>query len=101
MLVTGNFFEGRSMTKSKFGRSLKKLDEELQKVAGKPLDSLSPEEKADVVVRWALARRAFIDQRNSVVAKILYWLVMAIFVGTLMALLLIVLKWVLTLLGVI
>jgi hypothetical protein len=89
------------MTKSKFDRSLKKLDEELQKVAGKPLDSLSPEEKADVVVRWALARRAFIDQRNSVVAKILYWLVMAIFVGTLMALLLIVLKWVLTLLGVI
>lgn len=89
------------MTKSKFDQNLKKLDDELRKTAGKPLDSLSPEEKADVVVRWALARRALTDQRNNIVAKILYWLVMAIFVGTLMALLLIVLKWVLTLLGVI
>lgn len=89
------------MTKSKFDRNLKKLDDELQKVAGKPLDSLSPEEKADVVVRWALARRAFISQKDSIVSQILYWLVMAIFGGVLIALLLIVLKWVLTLLGVI
>ena len=84
---------------AKFDKNLKELNEQLLKTAGKPLNELSEAEKADVVMRWALARG--MKPKKSIAAVVIYALIVGI-VGVFFAgLLSLAIKWLFTILGVI
>lgn len=82
----------------KFDKNLKELDKQLLETAGKPLEELTEKEKADVVLRWALARN--MKPKKSVAAGVIYILGMGTIVGFFACLLALSVKWLLTILGV-
>jgi len=84
----------------KFKDNLTELNEEILLAAGKPLEQLTEEEKQAVVLKWALTRSKKPAKRG-VIYYITYFLGSALVIAFISCLMLLVLKWFFTILGVI
>lgn len=83
---------------TKFYKNLKELNDQLTKTAGKPLEELTEQEKANVVLRWALARK--IEPKKPISVTIVSVLVMGVIGVFFASLLALTIKWLFVILGV-
>ena len=83
-----------------FKDNLTELNEEILLTAGKPLEQLTEEEKQNVVLKWTLARGKK-PEKKGVIYYITYFLGSALVIAFISCLMLLVLKWFFTILGVI